>query len=1169
MSRVLRILIVDDSPDDRAEIRRLLLAVSSQHHEFSEAETGAAAVQLCRTNSPDCLVLDYSLPDLTAPEVLAQLATLEPTSMVPVVVLTESSDPAIGREVLRAGAQDFLGKAGMTPDILARAIANAVERGRMAMELRNREAALRASEERLEVALRATAVIGFTWDVQNDQVIRFHSTEPVLPVNPNAPERVADVRAVVHSDDRDAFDAAVAACLAHGQTYRAEYRVVRPDGSVRWLAEEGTLSRDASGRPVRLTGVSRDITERKHAELALGRLAAIVTSSTDAILSADLDGTVTTWNNGAERLFGFSAAEMVGQSIARLSPEDQKPREGDILNRLARGDAIEPYDTVRIRNDGQRVEVSVLSSPILNGSGAVIGVSTVVRDITVRVEAARSLHASEQRLRLAIEGADLGTWDVDLNTEIATWNARHAASMGYAHAGMHSMADWQTVVHPDDLAPVLTAIDRAKRTGDIFAMEHRIRRADSGEERRLALYGRFTYDAAGAAVRFSGTSRDVTEDRRAAEAERNRLLTLLAQVPAVVNFLRGPDFVFEFAHPLAVKALGGRQMFGRKLLDAMPEHRGQPFYGHLKRVFETGEPFSQREAEARLNIDGQQTVTYWNSQYLAVRDAAGQIEGVMTYDVDVTDQVNARKQVEQAGVEAEQQRAKLAESRARADYAVRLSGIGFWYCDLPFDELAWDARAKEHFFLPPNARVTIDIFYERIVADDRALTRAAIDKSIKNRSIYDLVFRTHDPETDAIKWIRAMGGTSYAADGTPIRFDGVTVDISKQKRDEVALDEARAEAEKANHAKDEFLAMLGHELRNPLAPIATAVQLLRMRGGSNVAREIDVIERQSQHIAHLVDDLLDVSRIVSGKVILHKHVLETAELIAAAIETASPAIEHGRHELVLTVPKHDLAVDVDRERITQVFSNLLTNAAKYTPAGGRITVTASRRADSVVIDVEDSGTGLSPELLPRVFDLFVQSRQTLDRAKGGLGLGLAIVKNLVVMHGGTVSAHSAGPGRGSRFTVRLPAAPEAGPRMDRAAPLSTAAVPHRYRVLIVDDNADGAEMLAAALGNLGYLTATANDGPEALQIASQFLPHAALLDIGLPVMDGYELASRLRDQGNDVPLVAITGYGQDGDRARTHQAGFQAHLTKPVNLELLTTLLGKLVTGETIPAQTR
>jgi PAS domain S-box-containing protein len=367
----------------------------------------------------------------------------------------------------------------------------------------------------------------------------------------------------------------------------------------------------------------------------------------------------------------------------------------------------------------------------------------------------------------------------------------------------------------------------------------------------------------------------------------------------------------------------------------------------------------------------------------------------------------------------------------------------------------------------------------------------------------------------------------------------------------------RYAAQEASRAKDEFLAMLGHELRNPLAPIFTALELMRMRGETASSREREVIERQAKHLGVLVEDLLDISRITTGKVELKRSRTEIEPIISKAIETASPLFDTRRHDVRVNVA-NGLLVDADPARMTQVFANLLTNAAKYTDPGGRISVVAQREGDQIAVSVTDNGRGMAPEMLPRVFDLFVQERQTIDRSLGGLGIGLAIVKNLVTMHGGTVEAKSPGLGHGSSFVVRLPAAPtnadavapkrkrEMMPAKDRAA-----------RVLIVDDNEDAAALLADILGEIGYDCTVAYDGPRALEIAKHASFDSVLLDIGLPAMDGYEVARHLREMpgGSAVKLVAITGYGQYDDKQRSLDAGFDHHLVKPVDISQLTGLL--------------
>lgn len=402
-----------------------------------------------------------------------------------------------------------------------------------------------------------------------------------------------------------------------------------------------------------------------------------------------------------------------------------------------------------------------------------------------------------------------------------------------------------------------------------------------------------------------------------------------------------------------------------------------------------------------------------------------------------------------------------------------------------------------------------------------------------------------------IRTTRLMDGTRHAG------FIGVAKDITDRRAAEIErakLHEERQRAldiaEAAGRAKDEFLAMLGHELRNPLSPIVTALQLMKLRDGDRSSKERQVIERQVQHLVRLVDDLLDVSRVTRGKVDLTRARIEIAEPIAKAVEIAAPLVDVRRHELRIDVPSRGLTVDADPERLAQVFSNLITNAAKYTDPGGHIDVTARREGGEVVATVRDDGVGIEPELLPNVFEPFVQGRRSSDRAQGGLGLGLALVAKLVQLHGGKVSAHSAGAGRGSELVVRLPAEVEQAVE----APASPAASPfagrsNAVRVLVVDDNVDFAEMLGEALTAAGHVVLVTHDGPDALAAVADFRPRVAILDIGLPVMDGYELAKSVREAtGGETKLIALTGYGQLNDRERSARAGFVEHFVKPVEV---------------------
>jgi signal transduction histidine kinase/DNA-binding response OmpR family regulator len=527
--------------------------------------------------------------------------------------------------------------------------------------------------------------------------------------------------------------------------------------------------------------------------------------------------------------------------------------------------------------------------------------------------------------------------------------------------------------------------------------------------------------------------------RQAAERERNRLRSLLSQLPAIVNFLRGPELVFDFAHPKAIEALGGRDVVGKPLLEAVPEYHDQEFPALLRRVVETGERIDGREKLVYIaDGSGRRQTSYWDFIYLPVRGENDRVEGVMTFDRDVTDVVRARQA-------AEEHAQRLAETNLQ------------------------------------------------------------------------------------------LAAANSAAEA------------------------ARAEADAASRAKDEFLAMLGHELRNPLAPILTALHLLRLKG--QASREQEIIERQVGHVVRLVDDLLDVSRITQGKIVLRKQRLQAEALVARSVEMVAPLLEQ-RRQTVATDVEPGLVLTGDEDRLAQVLSNLVTNAAKYSEPESVITLAAAREGKTVRFRVRDQGSGIAPEMLPRIFDVFWQHQQSLDRSKGGLGLGLAIVQSLVALHGGKVEATSDGIGKGSEFVVELPlgedeelvaaeAAPQ--PRDARAEALAIA-----ERILVVDDNIDAADSLGYTLRKLGYSVEIAYDGPTALALARSFKPSACLLDIGLPVMDGYELAGRLRastDLAVGARIIALTGYGREADRARSADAGFSAHLVKPVTVDALTNAL--------------
>jgi PAS domain S-box-containing protein len=405
----------------------------------------------------------------------------------------------------------------------------------------------------------------------------------------------------------------------------------------------------------------------------------------------------------------------------------------------------------------------------------------------------------------------------------------------------------------------------------------------------------------------------------------------------------------------------------------------------------------------------------------------------------------------------------------------------------------------------------------------------------------------------------------HSDDGTVIGASKIARDVSERKLAEERLRASEEALRLADRRKDDFLALLAHELRNPLAPIRYALAANRKPGRTpeQCRQADDIIERQVAHMSRLLDDLLDISRITRGALELKKTRAELTSVVGAAIETARPILDAKHHTLALDLPTQPLQLDADVVRLAQVFSNLLINAAKYTDPGGRIQLRASLQGDGIIVSVSDNGIGIPAELLPRVFDMFFQSHAALGRAEGGLGVGLSLVRGLVRLHGGSVEARSDGPGRGSEFTVRLPLGAvrqKAAEAEDEGEPLSGDA---GLKILVVDDNRDAADTCAMLLEASGHHVQTAYTGRQALELARAFRPHAMLLDIGLPDLDGYRLAQQIRATpwGRGAVLVAVTGWGQEEDRQRAVAAGFDHHLVKPLSADAVETLLHSLPRG--------
>ena len=460
--------------------------------------------------------------------------------------------------------------------------------------------------------------------------------------------------------------------------------------------------------------------------------------------------------------------------------------------------------------------------------------------------------------------------------------------------------------------------------------------------------------------------------------------------------------------------------------------------------------------------------------------------------------------------------------------------------------VSWNAGAERIFGYPAaeavGRHITLIIPPDRLEEERMILARLVNGDRIEH---FETIRRRKDGRLIDIS---LTVSPVYDASGRTIGASKVARDISAQKLAERSLREA-------DQRKDEFLATLAHELRNPLAPIRNALHVLRLTGRDPaVLRVSEMMTRQVDHMVRLVDDLMEVSRITRGKIELRREPVDVAAVLRSAIETSQPVIDAAGHRLTVALPPAPLVVDGDAVRLAQVFANLLNNAARHTEAPGDIWVDACREADDVVVSVRDAGVGISADMLPRVFEMFTQAKGSHRRTQGGLGIGLSLVRSLVQMHGGVVTAASEGPGRGSEFTVRLPTT-NAASKVD--APLRLPESVPGIRVLVVDDNADAADSLGLLLGLLGADVRVTHDGASALEALADFQPQMILLDIGMPGLDGYEVAARIRadPEHRGVTLVALTGWGQEEDRRRSRQAGFDYHLIKPTDLDALRALI--------------
>ena len=1030
-----RILIIDEARNDQAELRNMILSGSERGYEFSEAESGQDALRLIHDNSDspfDCIVLNHRLPDFDALGILTEICGGHELPPCPIVVLTGLEHPD-GKELLRGGAQDYLGKDWLTPASLTRAIDNAMERFAMIGDRKKSDQALRESE------------------------LKFRS---------------------------------------------------------------------------------------------------LLESAPDAMVIVDHSGNIVLVNAETQKLFGYQSAALIGNPIEMLIPSNVRMRHKKLSAEFTEKPQTRTMGNgqllTAVCKDGRVIPVEISLSPIVLDSGTLIASS--IRDISVRIANELTLRESEARLAIGVEVAGLALAEVNYATGLTHLTLDAARLFGLAQDFLIVPREtMHGAFHPDDRDELMHRIaDSLSPAGrGWFAMDHRVT-WPNGEVHWLRVRKQVYFEGEGRdrhPTRAMLAVFDVTAEKNAAEIVRASgefVRGVLDSLPDHVVVLDNLGTVIAVNQPsdhLAIEngATLSNTAVGVSYIDLCRQSiaKGGPdvhlmIEGLIEVLNGTRSEF---KTEYPCLAPGREEWFSMHAQRMRSENA-----GVILCHVNITDSRLAHRKLEDS------------ETRFRRLFEAAHDGI-----------LILDATEHKITHVNPFLTTLLDYPAEHFLGKE--LWEIGF---LKDKQASVLAMKQLD-ETGSIRYeglpLEDRHGKKHPVEMVANKYEeGLHPviqcnirDISERRMLETQMLFQAAELSDLHRRKDEFLAMLSHELRSPLAPISNAVQLLGLPNGSESALQRQargIIERQVGHLQHLVDDLLEVSRITTGRVQLRQERVAISGIVTGAVETARPLIDQRKHELTISMPPETLWLNADTARLEQVVVNLLTNAAKYTEEGGKIWLTVKAEGIECVIRVRDTGVGISPSLLPKIFDLFTQAERSLDRSQGGLGIGLALVHRLTELHGGRVEVHST-LGQGSEFVIRLPLMAvelDSSPLAKNKA-VSEAVRP--LRVLVVDDNADTVLSFSVLLRALGHEVVTANDGVSAVEIAFDQRPDVVLLDIGLPGLNGYEVAKRIRQHpgGKELILVALTGYGQDTDRRLSVQAGFDHHLVKPARFDQVREIL--------------
>ena len=928
---------------------------------------------------------------------------------------------------------------------------------------------------------------------------------------------------------------------------------------------------DAQGQPARLLAVSRDVTERQLADYLLrertAQFESLLNEAPLGVYLIDADFRIGHVNQMARPAFG-AIADLIGRDFAEVMHvlwPSAKAEEilTQFRHTMSTGEAFVVPELIEKRADRQATEYYEWQiNRILLPDGR-YGVVCYFRDISERVLAQRTIRDSEERFRALVTAST----DVIYRMSPDWSEMRQLLGQNFIADTTTPNGNWlHQYIDPDDRQQVLAVINEAIRTKSLFELEHRIVTAD-GSLGWIFSHAVPLLDASGEIVEWFGTASDVTQQRLAGQALRdseNRYRTLFNSmdegyciVETIFDDQNKPvDYRYLEVNPAFVAMSGMQDPSGKRIRELIPDLE-EFWFETCGKVALTG--------EATRVVSEAKPLKRWFDVF-AFRFGGSESRKVAMLFTDITE----RKTVEAALRQGEERFRALFDGGPIGMYSCDSAGViqnfnrravELWGRQPEQGETSDRFRSAFNFYLPDGALLPLS-------HNPMSLILRGEVQAVQDREV--IVERPDGSRIVVIVNCAALRNEQGQITGALTCFHDVT---ERSRLVQQTREQALALAELARR-KDEFLAMLSHELRNPLASIFNAVHLLRLQQDESPVQHQarSIIERQVGQLKHLVDDLLDVSRIRTGRIQLRSEPVAVGAIVARAVETTRPLIALHRHELSVAMPPEPVWLNADAARLEQVLVNLLTNAAKYTEDGGRIRLSVEHEQHAlppmVAIKVRDTGIGIAPDLLPHIFDLFTQAERSLHRAEGGLGIGLSLVQRLVELHGGTVTASSV-PGQGSDFVLRLPMLVRSATDLSvvASATLSASLRPsappagNGCRVLLVDDNVDAAQTLAVLLEMSGHAVQLAYDGWSSIDAAMAYRPEVVLLDIGLPGLDGYQVAQRIRQQAelDGIVLIALTGYGRDTDRKHSQQAGFDHHLVKPASIDEIDALLCAVV----------